>query len=127
MPLPNEKPNLYRVYNSGYVSIGTITDQINENRRRTGSVYTPKYDKIPFRKESLTTTDTALYGMNLADIKLKIGIDFNPTIYDYAVNKLIVKIGSVFYNIDKADVSGKTLILYLVTANQKGGQLNVIA
>ena len=127
MPLPHDKRDMHKAYTGGMLSIGTIKDKLNENRRRVGSVFIPDYENVRFSRETVTAQDYNIYGANLSNVKMKISIALNYQLEEHTLNKLVVKIGNVFYNIDKSEPFQGRVFLYLVTANEKGGKIYVDA
>lgn len=124
MPIPNEKINTHKSYINGFITVGTQQPIYNENRRKIGTKFEPKFRPIPYNRATLTSNDLNTLGATFQQIKEKIVIHYNKEIEKYAETKLLVKIGEVLYNIEKTDKWQNDLFLYLVTADEKGGKVH---
>lgn len=126
MPLPHEKKfDIHRAHVNGRLEVGTQKSVKNENMRVIGTTFTPLFSRsIPFTRYTLTSTDQSLLGATFQQIKMKVSITYNKQIETQAESKLLVKIGKSMYSIEKTDKWQNELILYLVTADEKGGKVH---
>lgn len=124
MPIPIEKINTHKAYTNGFITVGTQQPIYNENRRKVGTKFEQKFRPIPYNRATLTGQDLNILGAKYQQIKEKVSIHYNKQIEQYAETKLLVKIGEVLYNIEKTEKWQNELFLYLVTADEKGGNVH---
>nr|DAI62617.1 MAG TPA: hypothetical protein [Caudoviricetes sp.] len=125
MPLPHEKPNLHRARVNGYLQLGNQKPVYNENRRLIGKKFVPKYGRVPFLAASLTGADLSLLGnVTISQISKKVDIAYSAKIESEAENTLLVLYNGVVYDIVSTDRYQDRLYLYLVTTDDKGGNID---
>lgn len=125
MPLPNSKIDMHKAYNDGYLQLGEQKAIYNENRRLIGKKFTPTYKRVPFKRASLTSGDLTLLGNAvITQINKKVDIPYSAKIESEAESQLRVLYNNTVYDIEKTDRYQDRLYLYLVTTDEKGGNLN---
>lgn len=125
MPLPNSKIDMHKAYNDGYLQLGEQKAIYNENRRLIGKKFTPTYKRVPFKRASLTSGDLTLLGNAvITQINKKVDIPYSAKIESEAESQLLVLYNTTVYDIEKTDRYQDRLYLYLVTTDEKGGNLN---
>lgn len=125
MPLPNEKPNLHQARVSGYLQIGKQVPLYNENRRLIGKQFVPKYNRVPFNRASLTSSDLSFLGnVTISQISKKVDIAYSAKIESEAETALLVLYNGIVYEIEQTDRYQDRLYLYLISTDEKGGNIN---
>lgn len=125
MPLPNERKNAHKAFVSGYLSIGKQTAVYNENRRLIGREFTAEFKRVPYNTSSLTAMDLSIVGhANLSQITKKVEIPYTRKLDNASENKYLCRINDAFYNINRVEKWNESLILYLITTDEKGANVN---
>lgn len=116
---------MHKAYNDGYLQLGEQKAIYNENRRLIGKKFTPTYKRVPFKRASLTSGDLTLLGNAvITQINKKVDIPYSAKIESEAESQLLVLYNNTVYDIEKTDRYQDRLYLYLVTTDEKGGNLN---
>lgn len=116
---------MHKAYNDGYLQLGEQKAIYNENRRLIGKKFTPTYKRVPFKHASLTSGDLTLLGNAvITQINKKVDIPYSAKIESEAESQLLVLYNNTVYDIEKTDRYQDRLYLYLVSTDEKGGNLN---